>query len=721
MRRRVLLTEALNKSRIKKNFGSFFQEVNIEGLLDKVLERMEKFFFIILSHFSEDLEAEGIKLFKAESGIINEIPTIYIEKLFSELKTIFSNSNNKKNFLELINNVLDPTLIHNYKNWIYYRNYHIVFSIISAYTLLFFVRVFIQKNGLTLFTEKLNALEKKVITQKEYDIIDDVNNLLIEYKQLKYEKDKQSMSKRRIYEDDDIEVYKVEDSREACIILGKGTNWCVANTHDDSHYKYYSSLGDMYVFIFKKVKNRYNGQGPEKALLTLTNKITQPREEIRLKDVINKLLNKDYKVNLKLKFIDIKREDFIRLINSDVYKKILENLEFYKPSETVRRMVSYFSEEFIQFYSNRLIPPTVLYNNTTSIDKILVNNEFNNFIEYLMTYINLDYTSFISTALNESKIEARFKDVLEFFKFLINEVSLDDTRILNSIDSSIVVDLIINIDDKLKLDTNSSVNDYFNNFLKYDYHLRDSSNNWFSLIPNLNTPHYNTLLKYMMQWPGMKDIIFGDYEDFIQFETVVNDILKDVNFENKDNSFENEDDPILFKEIKYLKSIDNLYNRITNMEYLLFSFNELIKRRKYLENTSTLLKFLNKMLETKPEIAFLLYVVYESVIYLNNSFPFEVEEVYFSTLFSLIHENNIPIKDINDVIKTYSRNTFDGWKDVGFFDIEKENFDYQLESEKIDKKINAFFYKYPKTYITRSHLMVIFLEVLRSYIYNQIK
>ena len=53
-----------------------------------------------------------------------------------------------------------------------------------------------------------------------------------------------------VYEDKDWEVYIPDSFRGSCT-LGSGTGWCTAYTEDDYMYKYYKSLGNLYILINK--------------------------------------------------------------------------------------------------------------------------------------------------------------------------------------------------------------------------------------------------------------------------------------------------------------------------------------------------------------------------------------------------------------------------------------------------------------------------------------
>ncbi|MFQ3580119.1 MAG: hypothetical protein SNJ71_08290, partial [Bacteroidales bacterium] len=238
------LTEALSKTRIKTNFASFLKEFEPEDLMEIIIEVILKNINKIAESISKiDLMPEQIEVVKntlsKKEGLLNEFPNIYMEKILSELRNEYKNYKSKEMFIEEI-----P------------EN-----EIISTYSSLIFFRTFINKNGLTDLKNILNQYESKAYS-KNYNIANEIIRVISGELARKAEKETKRMSNRRLFKNENIEVYKIDDSRDACITLGKGTNWCVANTHDDGNYRRYSSEGDMYAFIFMKVKSDYNPEYP---------------------------------------------------------------------------------------------------------------------------------------------------------------------------------------------------------------------------------------------------------------------------------------------------------------------------------------------------------------------------------------------------------------------------------------------------------------------------
>ncbi len=443
-----LITEALNRKRLENNFRSFFNEFTKYfmwgGLIERIVLKFQAIFYKYFSYIVDQSSLSLVIVDELKSKIVLKtakefedlIPNIYMEKIISELKKLV-NVNNEEEKTDLVKYLSNEAEI-SYR----YR------YIIERYALLSLFRHISKELGLS------NNLNSFIINVEEQvyknqiapdEMLNQFLNELEKVAKNKEEKEKNRMSNYLIFRDDQIEVYKVDSSHEACIMLGKGTNWCVTMRDERGvgYYKEYSSYGDMYVVIFKGTMNEIN-TGPQKILITVKNKVMDKynKKMDELLGILQNIEFKDFTVE-SLKFVrdgeDVSK-DFQEFI--EMYKKVSSKLNnFYDWLIETREL--FFLDVFNETLQNHLIfPPkedlnveddrkffdsvngSVLnfiakifdnYYNIENVNKYL-NAEFlkrySLLFDFLKKYIELSFST--TTSLTGNIVEKGTKDQVEY-------------------------------------------------------------------------------------------------------------------------------------------------------------------------------------------------------------------------------------------------------------------------------------------------------------------
>ncbi len=668
-----ILKESLKLLRVKKNFKSFINELG-EDITNNVVNILVNFTGYIGRAVEEELEKNNyyLTIFKqfnlpqeiTYDLIMSEFPTFYLEKIFSELKNIYKNEPTKEEFLQELSHLENIK----YKIWhmIFIKNGHLpgneILNVLSAYATLFYAKLFIKKNGLNYLENEIENLQKKNLVVNVFSIV--VESIIVRAINDKIEREKTSkMRNRKVYEDEEIEVYKVDDSRDACITLGKGTNWCVANTHTDSHYKYYSSMGDMYVFIFKKIKKVHEGiEGQEKALLTIKNKISEKR----------KLVMK----NLKRSFHDYAeairkgKYKFDSMVGINYDAIVADNLaDFIRDTKTVKTLTSFnfhnitnnLGEYLVKIYSNVIgnsLVPFPIYN-AGEIYKLDLYNEM------ILKHISESFKNIFKKFLNE------FFDINNV-KSLVDPEIFDDIKTLKEatekypwLDRLLYLEFLpvflFEFDDGetekvLLRDLKLS----FQSGLKYDIILKDSSNNDIEFLSVKSSERDQKFSELILRWKGLNKYL--NVED-------TNDIYVINKFLNENYHIKYPEYEVILNE----KSRQYIVQTIDQIIYhLKFKFSKEVESRL---NSLTINKdYFEKILKhfsNSFEVIYFLFSQSNSLYFPQLSFDnlFIENDIlnYFSTLkFKMSVE-----KDIEDIDKIFIDNSIDYWKENNFFEIEE--------------------------------------------------
>ncbi len=557
MRRRVLLTEALNKNRIRKNFASFFEEVNVEGLLDKVLFAINKLFIVLVSEFKDQLQLDESKI---TEDIINEIPTVYVERVLSDMKNYFIK--NKENFDDaLYFSILDTKNFSIHSFGIYNKNTNLVYKSVRAYSLLFFIRYALEKNGLmSKFSGKLATLESKVSVSGNYDIFEDVQEFIKEIKEFRNKKMISSMRNRKVYEDDEVEIYKVDDSREACITLGKGTDWCVANTKSDYYYKLYSSYGDMYAFVFKNIKSNFDPSLPEKALLTIKNRISGEKKLLGdISELVRVVKNGEYELSYKIVIDNYGLEtnitnSFKNFVNDPLLEKYKTLLESFKNSiddlfkVSVSKIINYMVKVYEDFFTKNVAAPPKM-----DLIGVYKNNQYDEFFDGIYQSFLKVYYDFLGKALDLKELENLFKTPeFDSFKELVNTLFQLKEKYFWILDYTGKDFLSIHPSIQFKSSDGSMKNVSFNDILnivkdlfKYEIIFQDSGNNNINIFKPLTEKH-QVIVRKLFDWPGLEKYLNIPPELFKLLSKTLN---------MKEHSINTIDDPV----INFIKNDMELY------------------------------------------------------------------------------------------------------------------------------------------------------------------
>ncbi len=543
------LTEALVKSRLKKNFEQFFNEMGkdiIEDIITIIVYIFELIVEDMLKKYKKDELFKKFSQFGTSSDIrkvVNEeMPTIYMEKILSTLKKNYTVMLNRdpKDIVEILSSIENsPLYTIDFKKLWSNEDKLYVANLLKNYTGLLFLRIFLNLNGFS--NEKLFELESKVYNNNVDDILEEIYKILNELIEEKNRKELSKMRNRKVFENENIEVYKVDDSREACITLGKGTDWCVANTHTDVHYKEYSSYGDMFVFIFKKIKNTYDGIGPEKVLLTVKNKQQSSRiwmfHPFLFEEAYEKIKNGEYSVETRIEDINDKdvTDEIFKFIkderNFEIFKKFIKRDKILDDKQSAL-IENYLLDEFAKYFNfeepevknffKKIINYSleIMFKAQRDLNNGIDTKDptFREFVEPLYRMFYDIYKKYINSAFNLNKIKSKFNEddfeILKELKDIINITLLYDW-IENIRDLKLVNKFIIKDGDKTCVIPDyifKSTSFNVNFLLKYELIIADSNNNHFPL--STTNDRYKRLVKHMMEWPYIeKNLMFGSMEE----------------------------------------------------------------------------------------------------------------------------------------------------------------------------------------------------------------
>ncbi len=649
--------------------------------------------------------------------IENELPSIYIEKIFSKLNKTYSRLMNEETKIMFINAILErASFISRYaKDYslrevkdgnsledirVYLQN------LIMPFSLLFYLRLFIKFSGFNELSSILETLEKKVYNDQISDLYNEFINSLFDYMKKQDEKNMQRLSNYRVFSNENIDVFKVDSSHQLCIIAGKGTNWCVAN-RNDSHYREYSSYGDMYAFIFKKLKNKYDGLGPEKALLTIKNK-TRDFKNVFDSDRFNFLIEKyknfnfnsidDLRVDYKIIYMpNLENADKLYTLhdklhngkryNIDVTKEFIDLIKKY--DSQFQSLKNIFNTLF--FYERRMEKEIVKYLNDETVNYMSKNFKFNFsesekgsfvheleiiidkklrkiFRDYIKTVFDISNLQNVSSI---SKVLPIFKVLVQFAKDYFNALSLDPLEM--NFFAIIILPVFFMKDDPDNFIIRKTVFDDFALFEKFYialdkspkeslaalfnnlYVLRNSQNNAFKL-DNTNESYYNQLVDLMFEWPGIYDAFFKGVSK------------NPLSVENK---------PVIEEIYNKLKKLTNFFLSLNMIEFINFNsyiittlehiFN--INVKKHDPETASLIKdffyflaerelnkvfLLNKILEDYLEIPST-----ETVSLVNMKGTYEYFEVpdFYRTFYRKIRDSE-DIHAIMEILNYYGVNIY---------------------------------------------------------------
>lgn len=334
-----LVLEAFSKNRILHNFSQLFDEFEYtKEERSNFLSFLMKFFYsssisllkqVVSNH--DNLDWQMDELLHKESNLQEILPSIYIEKLMSFIKrskksnplaykTLLSNSKNGtyNDFVEHMKTFMNDNKEFNYLFKSLNQLFLMRFSLaIQNYFIKDLVEIEREQDPV-MMKAKADELLKKAIEKMEASE-NKIKKALLE--------------ENKIFENDQLVVYKCTSYKFATII-GKGTKWCIAATNDPekakNDYEYYSSLGDMYVFVFKNLFDSKKRQ--KKLLLTINNRNFEERLDIIKKQclIVNNFYeaffgNKPEKLKVHFTFESFLPSEDIKFINNnfDDIKKII--------------------------------------------------------------------------------------------------------------------------------------------------------------------------------------------------------------------------------------------------------------------------------------------------------------------------------------------------------------------------------------------------------------
>jgi len=134
---------------------------------------------------------------------------------------------------------LDPSKTKKYSNWM-------VRQFANGYSLKDIHSIIID------FEKKQKLLSKQDIEQ--YKTLDTLKSALSDVSSKSEEKRKtKKEGSKKIYEDDEVLVIRL-DSKEACVIYGKGSKWCIAQKEEE-YYERYKSNNVIFYFLLSKIYN----------------------------------------------------------------------------------------------------------------------------------------------------------------------------------------------------------------------------------------------------------------------------------------------------------------------------------------------------------------------------------------------------------------------------------------------------------------------------------
>ncbi len=725
----LTLTESLNRSRIKANFKSFFSELG-EDITDIVLNKVYIIFQHLKEHITKKLDGQEFIIFfldSLNSLILNNdlktfadnIPTIYVEKLLSSLKKIYENNykNSPSEFLNKISNFDAYDLAENRNAFENPGQLDDEIKVIVGYSILAFFKIFVTSNGLNSLNKDLNALESKVYNDN-YDIFGDVYKIIENVIRERNEKEKNRMSNLKVFENENIEVYKVDGSRQACIIMGKGTDWCIANTHTDEHYKNYSSSGDMYVFIFKKIKNTFDG-GQEKALLTIKNKKYSSKnnfdgkfEGVDFKKLIEKIKANNYTLKpiIEFKNQDI-TEDFKKMINDKDIE--IFNEENQKVLEEDRKNITnYFVGAFVKALNNKVMP---IPENAPDLGTIYQNDSFELFLKEITNSAKNIFLEFCNESFNLDNLEKYFKPKYNFITKLI-KFKEKYPWAKNILQFNIKIRAAFLIDgERVFIDNDVPINKYtafIGMFYKYPYELADSGNKYFNFITPktendfsnenmIRVTRFERLSEYILEWPELQEKLFN--VDIDDIKTLIRFIDKLTYYKKQYSDSK--------PEFKFLARD----KRVGLINYMISTFNDKDKTFEtviQLFNKSypnfKLTKILN-FYETHTDIIYPIHIFFNSIYHLNNIDDLE----FFNSFvrFFIIHKNY----DKADAMKRFCNDSINHFENKGFFKI-KEGQDkeavinYFMENLKKELRKDVSYYELKLTYNSIIKEFLIYLK-----------
>ncbi len=596
---RLVLEESLGLARIKKTFLPFFNEVGT-GVLDNIINILVRFTrymsLAVETKISNETNEEIFKylnLFNIPSEkditkdlIMSEFPNVYMEQIISELRKIYkTRSMTKDDFLKELISLEEIT----YNEWKTAENP--ILNLIRNYVIFFYTKLFIKKNGLNYLDQEIITKQKRAVAAGNYNVLNDIIDSIIIKAIIEriYREKHNKMRNRKVYEDDEVEIYKVDDSREACIALGKGTDWCVANTHTDSHYKEYSSMGDMYAFVFKNIKSNFDPSLPEKALLTIKNKVS--KENIISDDILelikavqNEKYDLSYKIHSKQQVSENIHDAIKELFNDPLlekYKTLFNSFknsidDIYKLSilETLKYMVKIYEDVFTNAVAS---PPK------TNLITAYKNNYYNQFFDVIYQSFLKVYFDFLEKALNFKEFEKSFnKDRFGSFKefaetfFQIKEKYPWIMKYYEKDSLSITPSIQLKLSDgSTKNLTYNELRDIFvQNMFKYPIIFQDSGNININLF-NPSSENHKVIARKFFDWQKTQQNILN-----VSVEVFNSVKEKMLNIRTHSvNSIDSIDDPII--------------NFVKNDMANLFSNNNYSLKRYY-----TILEFINTDNET---------------------------------------------------------------------------------------------------------------------------
>ncbi|MFQ3580120.1 MAG: hypothetical protein SNJ71_08295, partial [Bacteroidales bacterium] len=541
------------------------------------------------------------------------------------------------------------------------------------YSILYYFRVFINKTGYTYLIKDLNEFEN-VVFKNERLIYEDVLNKIHEVNNKKLEKERRKIRTLKVFENSEVEVYKVDSSREACILLGKGTDWCVANTHTDQHYKEYSSMGDMYVFIFLNMKNSFDGIGPEKALLTLGNKNKDIKSDPLIAEVFKKIINNEFKLTKEI--IDNEgtymNDLFVDLIKSDDFKQLTNMDNFYDQNVKDKEIVySYFIEIFQEILKTNLIDLSKYYSKENfNIVKISENDPHSDkFYNAVKKSLDSIMIKFYHAAFNIDEVKKRLDGKISPIFKLIDNIYYDHPWILNVRKFSIETIIEVRGSGGRKLIysiKNSDFKSFFKKVLKYNYYLRDSSNNPFELLPinDEKSEKYEKMLDYMFEWPELEKLVFHiPYEDVKKLSE--SELLDPV----KSNAFIDDDTKMIID----LFSSDNILKLLIKVE----EYHYLLQDLKFLKSIDVInhpdMQFLKNFINNWDDYPELVVPFFDINSKTSTSFTSEKNLIdKFNIYFLFFTYKVIKQKEMYDQIKnmfeSFYKENIEYWASLGFFD-----------------------------------------------------